>query len=178
MTATLRSSSASKNPAPAGSFQPSGYFLPCYTVFLRITLYNLLQANDNFWKIQYDHEAAKRAERKTAKPTTSRKRKPSTSELFQLDDTDDNEEEGDTGNSQPVEEEQQQFENRRQTRTSKDAELSSGLPDTTRKRQTEDTSPLSGESMQSNMPAFKTAPGVQVKPGRKPRKINRPKPLW
>ena len=88
-----------KNPAPAVSFQPSGYFLSCYTVFLRITLYNLLQANDNFWKIQYDHEAAKkaraakRAERKTAKPTTSRKRKPSASELFQLDDTDDNEEE-------------------------------------------------------------------------------------
>ena len=81
---------------------------------------------------------------------------------------------------------QQQFENRRQTRTSKDAELSSGLPDTTRKRRTEvisnlypflplaglirqplnssdsnyqDTSPSSGESMQSNMPAFKTAPG-------------------
>jgi len=81
---------------------------------------------------------------------------------------------------------QQQFENRRQTRTSKDAELSSGLPDTTRKRWTEvisnlypflplaglirqplnssdsnyqDTSPSSGESMQSNMPAFKTAPG-------------------
>ena len=88
-----------KNPAPAVSFQPSGYFLSCYTVFLRITLYNLLQANDNFWKIQYDHEAAKKAraakrdERKTTKPTTSRKRKPSASELFQLDDTDDNEEE-------------------------------------------------------------------------------------
>ena len=88
-----------KNPALAVSFQPSGYFLSCYTLFLRITLYNLLQANDNFWKIQYDHEAAKkaraakRAERKTAKPTTSRKRKPSASELFQLDDSDDNEEE-------------------------------------------------------------------------------------
>ena len=88
-----------KNPAPAVSFQPPGYFLSCYTVFLHITLYNLLQANDNFWKIQYDHEAAKtaraakRAERKTAKPTTSRKRKLSASEFFQLDDTDDNEEE-------------------------------------------------------------------------------------
>ena len=32
---------------------------------------------------------------------------------------------------------QQQFENRRQTQTTKDAELSSGLPDTTRKRRTE-----------------------------------------
>ena len=80
---------------------------------------------------------------------------------------------------------QQQLENRRQTRANQDAELSSGLPDVTRKRQTEvisdlrsvlplaglirqplnssdsnyqDTSPSSGESMQSNMPAFKTAP--------------------
>ena len=81
---------------------------------------------------------------------------------------------------------QQQFESRRQTRTSKDVELSSGLPDVTRKRRTkvisdlrsvlplaglirqplnssdsnyQDTSPSSDESMQSNMPAFKTAPG-------------------
>ena len=81
---------------------------------------------------------------------------------------------------------QQQLENRRQTRNNKDAELSSGLPDVTRKRRTEvisdlrsvlplaglirqplnssdsnyqDTSPSSGESMQSNMPTFKTAPG-------------------
>ena len=77
-------------------------------------------------------------------------------------------------------------ESRRQTQTSKDAELSSGLPDVTRKRRTEvisdlhsfyplagftrqplnssdsnyqGTSPTSGESMQSSMPAFKTAPG-------------------
>ena len=81
---------------------------------------------------------------------------------------------------------QQQFENRRQTRNNKDAELSSGLPDVTRKCRTEvifdlcyvlplaglirqplnssdsnyqDSSPSSGESMQSNMPTFKTAPG-------------------
>ena len=81
---------------------------------------------------------------------------------------------------------QQQFESQRQTRNNKDVELSSGLPDITRKRRTEvisdlrsvlplaglirqplnssdsnyqDTSPSSGESMQSNMPAFKTAPG-------------------
>src|SRR4051812_28616799 len=81
---------------------------------------------------------------------------------------------------------QQQAESRRQTRTSKDAELSSGLPDVTRKRRNEvifdlrsilplaglirqslnssdsnyqDISPSSSESMQSNMPAFKTAPG-------------------
>ena len=81
---------------------------------------------------------------------------------------------------------QQQLENRRQTQNNKDAELSSGLPDVTRKHRTEiisdlhfvlplgglirhplnssdsnyqDTSPSSGESMQSNMPTFKTAPG-------------------
>ena len=74
----------------------------------------------------------------------------------------------------------------RQTRTSKDAELSSGLPNVPRKRRNEvtsdlnpfyplagltrqplnssdsnyqETSPSSGESMQYNMPAFKTTPG-------------------
>ena len=78
------------------------------------------------------------------------------------------------------------YESRRQTRTSKDADLSSGLPEATRKRRTEvisnlypfhplagitrqplnssdsnykETSPSSGDSMQSNLPAFKTAPG-------------------
>ena len=77
-------------------------------------------------------------------------------------------------------------ESRRQTRTSKDVELSSGLPDVTRKRWTEvisdlhsfyplagftrqplnssdsnyqGTSPSSGDSMQSSLPAFKTALG-------------------
>ena len=81
---------------------------------------------------------------------------------------------------------QQQLENRRQTRANQDAELSSGLPDVTRKCRSEvisdlrfvlplaglirqplnssdsnyqDTSPSSDESMQSNMLAFKTAPG-------------------
>ena len=81
---------------------------------------------------------------------------------------------------------QQQLENWRHTRANQDAELSSGLPDVTRKRQTEvisdlrsvlplaglirqplnssdsnyqATSPSSDESMQSNIPAFKTAPG-------------------
>ena len=38
---------------------------------------------------------------------------------------------------------QQQYENRRQTRTSKDAELSSGLPNTLRKRRNEVTPDLS-----------------------------------
>ncbi|KNE86848.1 hypothetical protein PSTG_19785, partial [Puccinia striiformis f. sp. tritici PST-78] len=77
-------------------------------------------------------------------------------------------------------------ESRRHTRTSKDADLSSGLPEASRKRRTEvisnlypfhplagvtrqplnssdsnyqETSPSSGDSMQSNLPAFKTAPG-------------------
>mgnify|MGYP005826401939 CR=1 FL=1 len=77
-------------------------------------------------------------------------------------------------------------ESRRQTRTSKDAELSFGLPNAPKKRQNEvtfdlypfyplagltrqplnssdsnyqETSPSSGDSLQSNMPAFKTAAG-------------------
>ena len=79
----------------------------------------------------------------------------------------------------------QSHENRRQTWTSKDAELSSGLPNTPRKRRNDvtsdlnpfyplvgltrqplnssdsnyhETSPSSGDSIQSNMLAFKTAP--------------------
>ena len=78
------------------------------------------------------------------------------------------------------------YESRRQTRTSKDGDLSSGLPEASRKRQTEvisdlypfhplagvtrqplnssdsnyqGTSPSSGDSMQSSLPAFKTTPG-------------------
>ena len=81
---------------------------------------------------------------------------------------------------------QQIHESRRHTRTNKDTDLSAGLPDATRKRRTEvfshlypfhplagvirqplnssdsnyqETSPSSGDSMQSNLPAFKTAPG-------------------
>ena len=81
---------------------------------------------------------------------------------------------------------QQIHESRRQTRASKDADLSSGLPEASRKRRTEvisdlyslyplagvprqplnssdsnyqGTSPSSGDSMQSSLPAFKTAPG-------------------
>ena len=81
---------------------------------------------------------------------------------------------------------QQVHESRRHTRARKDADLSAGLPDATRKRRTEvfshlypfhplagvirqplnysdsnyqETSPSSGDSMQSSLPAFKTAPG-------------------
>ena len=81
---------------------------------------------------------------------------------------------------------QQVHESRRHTRARKDTDLSTGLPDATRKRRTEvfsdlypfhplagvirqplnssdsnyqETSPSSGDSMQSSLPAFKTAPG-------------------
>ena len=81
---------------------------------------------------------------------------------------------------------QQIHESRRHTRTNKDADLSSGLPDASRKLRTEvisklypfhplagvirqplnssdsnyqETSPSSGDSMQSSLPAFKNAPG-------------------
>ena len=80
----------------------------------------------------------------------------------------------------------QVHESRRHTRTNKDTDLSAGLPDTTRKRRTEvishlypfhplagvirqplnssdsnyqETSPSSGDSTQSSLPAFKTVPG-------------------
>ena len=68
-------------------------------MLLFITPYHFSQANDNFWKVKYNHEAAKqaraakRAQRKTAKTRTSKKRKPSASDMFNLDDTDDDEEE-------------------------------------------------------------------------------------
>ena len=81
---------------------------------------------------------------------------------------------------------QQVHESRRHTRARKDTDLSTGLRDATRKRRTEvfshlypfhplagvirqplnssdsnyqETSPSSGDSMQSSLPAFKTAPG-------------------
>ncbi|XBI51177.1 hypothetical protein VPH35_033727 [Triticum aestivum] len=80
----------------------------------------------------------------------------------------------------------QVHESRRHTRTNKDTDLSAGLPDATRKRRNEvishlypfhplagvfrqplnssdsnyqETSPSSGDSMQSSLPTFKTAPG-------------------
>ncbi|XP_073360933.1 uncharacterized protein [Aegilops tauschii subsp. strangulata] len=116
-------------------------------------------ADDKFWKVKYDHEAAKKARKakKAARKAASRKKgnKPSASDMFHLDDISESEE--DTGASHAVIEEI--HESRRQTRTSKDADLSSGLPDVTRKRRTE-----------SSMPAFKTAPGVQVKPSKRTKR--------
>ena len=68
-------------------------------MLLLITFSHYSQAKDNFWKVKYDHEAAKqvreakRAERKTAKAGTQKKKKPSASDLLKLDDTTDDEEE-------------------------------------------------------------------------------------
>ena len=62
-------------------------------------LYLFPQASDNFWKFKYDHEAAKQAraakktERKATKTGTSKKKKPSASDLFKLDDTSSDDEE-------------------------------------------------------------------------------------
>ena len=67
---------------------------------------------------------------------------------------------------------QQQHENRRQTRTSGGEELSSSLPNTPapRKRRNEEASrSSSGDSSQTQLPAFKTAPGGQAKPSKKAR---------
>ncbi|XBI53663.1 hypothetical protein VPH35_035852 [Triticum aestivum] len=184
-------------------------------------------ADDKFWRVKYDHEAAKKARKakKTARRAAPRKKgsRPTASELLQLSDS--SESEDDTGASNPVTEEvitlssdseplprlkvrrvtrkvrfshplayqdpqfllkQQIHESRRHTRTNKDAYLSSGLPEASRKRRTEvisnlypfhplagvirqplnssdsnyqETSPSSGDSMQSNLPAFKTVPG-------------------
>ena len=57
------------------------------------------QAGDNFWKVKYDHEAAKHAraakktERKAAKTGTSKKKKPSAFDMFKLDDSSSDDEE-------------------------------------------------------------------------------------
>ena len=84
------------------------------------------RADDDFWKKEYDHEAAKRARKakKAAKRATKQRgKKPSASELLQLDDTSESEvaldslgsffnhlidtdyHQDDTGASQAVEEE-------------------------------------------------------------------------
>ncbi|SPT18029.1 unnamed protein product [Triticum aestivum] len=116
-------------------------------------------ADDKFWRVKYDHEAAKKARKvkKAAKKAAPRRKgsRPTASELMQLSDS--SESEDDTGASNPVVEEV--HESRRHTQTNKDTDLSTGLPDATRKRRTEETSPYSGDSMQSSLPTFKTAPG-------------------
>ncbi|XBI55013.1 hypothetical protein VPH35_036916 [Triticum aestivum] len=207
-------------------------------------------ADDKFWKVKYDHEAAKKARKakKATRRAAPRKKgsRPTASELLQLSDS--SESEDDTGASNPVTEEvmtlssdseplprlkvrrvtrkvrfshplayqdpqfllkQQIHESRRHTWTNKDADLSSGLPEASRKRRTEvisnlypfhplaghlssvplagfirqplnsfdsnyqETSPSSGDSMQSNLPAFKTVPGAQAKLSKRAKK-NKP----
>ena len=70
-----------------------------YTFFVLIIPYPFPQADDNFWKVKYDHEAAKqarttkKAERKAAKVGTSKKKKPSASDLLKLDDSSSDDEE-------------------------------------------------------------------------------------
>ena len=52
-----------------------------------------MQVKSEFWKVEYDHEAAKKAraskkaDRKAAKKTTKKKKKPSASDMLKLDDT-------------------------------------------------------------------------------------------
>ena len=56
-----------------------------------------MQAKSEFWKAEYDHEAAKKARaakkaaKKTAKKITKKKKKPSASDLLKLDDTSESE---------------------------------------------------------------------------------------
>ena len=91
--------SARRTRPPQWVINLNEYSLLYYTLLLLITPYHFLQADDNFWKVKYDHEAAKqaraakRAEREAAKTGTSKKRKPSASDMFKLDDTDDDGEE-------------------------------------------------------------------------------------
>ena len=52
----------------------------------------MFQANDKFWKVKYDHEAAKKA-RKAARRAAPRKKgsRPTASELLQLSDSSESE---------------------------------------------------------------------------------------
>ena len=53
-----------------------------------------MQAKSDFWKVEYDHEAAKkaRAVKKAARKNTKKKKKrPSASDLLKLDDTSESE---------------------------------------------------------------------------------------
>ena len=87
------------NPTPAVSYQSSKILFNMLCLLVFMIPYLFPQADDNFWKVKYDHEAAKQArdakktERKTAKTGTSRKKKPSASELLKLDDTSSDDEE-------------------------------------------------------------------------------------
>ncbi|XBI18611.1 hypothetical protein VPH35_060347 [Triticum aestivum] len=120
-------------------------------------------ANDKFWKVKYDHEAAKKARKvkKAAKKAAPRKKgsKPSASDLLHLEDTSESEVALDSLGSffdHHIDTDYQQED----TGTSHEVNE-------------EGTSPSSDDSMQSSLPAFKTAPGVQVKPSKRAKK-NKP----
>ena len=85
------------NPAPAVSHQ-SKHFTFYFNNFLfnfKETFVAFFQANDKFWKVKYDHEAAKKARKakKAARRAAPRKKgyRPSASELLQLDDSSESE---------------------------------------------------------------------------------------
>ena len=88
-----------KNPAPAVSYQSSKILFNMLCLLVFMIPYLFPQVDDNFWKVKYDHEAAKQAraakktERKAAKTGTSKKKKPSASDLLKLDDSSSDDEE-------------------------------------------------------------------------------------
>lgn len=137
------------------------------------TLNPPLDAGSAFWKKKYDEKAAKKARSKT-KALKKNKKKSTASDMLNLDENDESEDDAET--SQAGDEEQQQHESRCRTRTSGGGELSSGLPSTPapRERRNEGTShSSSGDSSQTQLPAFKTAPGGMAKPSKK-AKNNKP----
>nr|XP_040255642.1 actin cytoskeleton-regulatory complex protein PAN1-like [Aegilops tauschii subsp. strangulata] len=98
---------------------------------------------------KYDHEAARKA-RAAKKTTKKHKKKPTASEMLNLDDT--SELEDDTGASQAVEEEPLNSSDSNYQEVSRSS---------------------SGESSQTQLRAFKSAPGGQAKPSKK-EKVTKP----
>ena len=65
-----------------------------YTFFVLIIPYPFPQADDNFWKVKYDHEAAKKARAAAIaarKTTRKSKKKKTASNMFKLDDVSESE---------------------------------------------------------------------------------------
>ncbi|XBI91590.1 hypothetical protein VPH35_028875 [Triticum aestivum] len=121
------------------------------------------KAGDKFWKVKYDHEAAKKArkeKRAARKEAAQRKGKKATaSDLLWLSYSSESEVALDSLGlffNHLIDTDHQQ----------EDTGTSCSKAD-------EDTSPPSGESLQSNLPTFKTAPGGQAKPSKRVRK-NKP----
>ncbi|XP_048536521.1 uncharacterized protein LOC125515130 isoform X1 [Triticum urartu] len=143
---------------------------------------NMDKANSDFWKVKYDHEAANKAKiaAMNAKKTTRRlkkKKKTTAEDLIKLDDTSNSEValdslgqffnnlidtdpyQDDTGASQVGEAEQ--HESRREAGFEDEPAIV--LQQTPQKRPNEEVSHSSGDSSQTQFPAFKTAPGGQAK---------------